>query len=109
MTDAGRGQSGQRPEQRERNRGTSTDDVLDDIRETAGHAAERVNAAAASVGGTLRGAANTLREKSPSGAVGTAADKVAGGLERAGSYLERQDFTQLRGEIENLVRRYPLE
>src|SRR5262245_24645415 len=107
MTDVARGQSSQRPDRRDTE--TSTDDVLDNIRETADHAAEKVSAAAAGVGGRLRGAAQTLREKSPSGAVGTAAGKVAGGLERAGSYLERQDFSELRGELENLVRRYPLE
>jgi len=73
-------------------------------------ASERIEGATSSVGTMLRRAARRLREPSRSESRLLSPRKsVADGLDRAGSYLEREGAGQLRSDVEGLVRSRPLQ
>ena len=58
----------------------------------------------------MKSLANVIREKAPrEGKIGTAATKVAGGLESASDYLQEKKFDHLGEDFRGLVRRYPLQ
>jgi gas vesicle protein len=85
-------------------------DVKDRATAVAGQAAERADAATTTVGTKMQDAAQMLREKAPAeGTLGTAADATAHTLERAGSYLQQQDLTGMRSDLESIIRRHPTE
>jgi hypothetical protein len=84
--------------------------VREQAREMGHQAASRVEQAATTVGERLHGAADTLREKaSQEGPVARAANTVADRLDRVGTYLQDQDLSAVRGDVESLIRRYPFE
>jgi hypothetical protein len=71
-----------------------------------GHKAEDVTAAA---GRGIQSVGEKIREKGPdSGILGTAADKVAGGLESAGKYLEDKNLSGMAEDITGMIRRNPI-
>jgi phage-related protein len=73
---------------------------------TVGHKAEDATAAA---GRGMQNLGSTVRDKAPdSGFLGTAADKVAGGLESAGKYLEDKNLSGMAEDITGLIRRNPI-
>jgi hypothetical protein len=71
---------------------------------------ERVDQATTTVGQKMGDAAGFIREKAPSsGPMAEMAQKVAGGLEQSGSYLQVQSVDDMRSDLEGLVRRYPVQ
>jgi len=85
-------------------------DVKDRATAVAGQAAERADAATTTVGTKMQDAAQLLRERAPAeGTIGTAAGATAQTLERAGSYLQQQDLTGMRSDLESIIRRHPTE
>jgi len=73
---------------------------------TVGHKAEDVTASA---GRGMQNLGEKVREKGPeSGFLGTAADKVAGGLESVGKYLEDKNLSGMAEDITGLIRRNPI-
>jgi len=73
---------------------------------TIGHKAEDVTASA---GRTMQNLGEKVRERGPeSGFLGTATEKVAGGLESAGQYLEDKNLSGMAEDITGLIRRNPI-
>jgi len=76
------------------------------VASTVGHKAEDVTASA---GRGMQNLGERVREKGPeSGFLGTATDKVAGGLESAGKYLEDKNLSGMADDITGLIRRNPI-
>ena len=72
--------------------------------------ADRANTATTTVGEKMSDVAETIRQKAPtSGPIADAADTAADTLQRAGTYLQQQDLSDIRADIEGLIRRHPLE
>jgi hypothetical protein len=85
-------------------------DVKDRAQEIGTQVADRADAATTTVGEKITDVAQTIRERAPAtGTVANAADTAAETLERAGTYLQQQDLTDMRGDLENLIRRYPMQ
>jgi hypothetical protein len=54
--------------------------------------------------------AGTLREKAPqSGVLGSAATRVASGLQTGGEYLREHGMGDMLGDLTGVIRRYPLQ
>jgi ElaB/YqjD/DUF883 family membrane-anchored ribosome-binding protein len=84
--------------------------VADKAQDLGAQAADRADAATTTVGGKMTEVAQTIREKAPvSGPVANVADTAADTLEQAGSYLQQQDLTDMRADLEGLIRRHPIE
>jgi gas vesicle protein len=85
-------------------------DVKDKAQELGSQAADRADAATTVVGEKMSDAAFALRQNAPaSGPLAGAADTAADTLQRAGSYLQEQDLSDMRTDLENLIRRHPVE
>jgi hypothetical protein len=79
-------------------------------REFGATTAKKANEAAPVIGEKVKSLASAIREKAPrEGKIGTAATKVASGLESASDYLQERKFEHLGEDIRGLVRRYPLK
>jgi len=90
------------------------EDVASDVRDRAqqvgSQVADRADAATTTVGERMTEVAQTIREKAPtSGPVADVADTAAHTLERAGTYLQQQDLTDMRADLEGIIRRHPIE
>ena len=84
--------------------------VADQAQKVGSQVADKADAATTTVGEKMTDVAQTIREKSPSsGPVADAADTAAQTLERAGSYLREQDLSDIRADLENIIRRHPIE
>ena len=85
-------------------------DVKDRASEYSAKAAEQADSATTTAGEKLSDVAQTLREKAPAtGTAATVADKTADTLDRAGTYLQNQDVADMRADLENIIRRHPME
>ncbi len=72
--------------------------------------ADRANTATTNVGEKISDVAETIRQKAPtSGPIADAADTAADTLQRAGTYLQQQDLSDIRADLEGLIRRHPIE
>jgi hypothetical protein len=82
--------------------------VVDKTKETAsaiGHKAEDTTHA---VGRGMGALAGSVRDNLPqSGVIGSAASTVAGGMESAGHYLEKEGLQGMGDDVLNLIRRNP--
>ena len=77
--------------------------------EVATEAGRRAEDALSAVGGQMHTLAGTIRQNAPrEGALGTAAEAVAGTLESGSSYLEEHGLGDMTADLEAVVRRYPL-
>jgi len=90
------------------------EDLADDVKERAtqvgSQVADRADAATTTVGERMSDAAQTIRQKAPtSGPLADAADTAADTLQRAGTYLQEQDLSDMRADLEGLIRRHPIE
>jgi ABC-type transporter Mla subunit MlaD len=90
------------------------EDLADDVKERAAQVgsqvADRADAATTAVGERMADAATTIRQKAPSdGPLADAADTAADTLQRAGTYLQEQDLSDMRADLEGLIRRHPIE
>ena len=73
-------------------------------------AVDRADDATTTVGEKMTDAAQAIRERAPAtGTVGNVADTAATTLERAGTYLQQQDLADMRSDLENIIRRHPIE
>src|SRR5262245_57978426 len=71
---------------------------------------EKAEDAVSAVGSGMSSLAGTIREKGPHGGfLGTAASKVASGLETGGEYLREQGLSGMFEDVTALVRRYPIQ
>ena len=85
-------------------------DLADQAQKVGSQVADKADAATTTVGEKMTDVAQTIREKAPtSGPVADAADTAAETLERAGSYLREQDLSDIRADLEGLIRRHPIE
>jgi hypothetical protein len=72
--------------------------------------AKEIDKAAAVAGEKLSSAAELLRQKAPrEGRIATAATAVAELLGKTGSYLQEQGYSGSIEEVENLIRRCPVQ
>jgi len=79
---------------------------VQDAAHTAGQKAED---ATASLGGTLKSAADRVRENAPrEGMLGRGAEAFASTLERGGDYLRDKNLTGMADDMTELIRRNPL-
>jgi len=84
--------------------------VADQAQKIGSQVADKADAATTTVGEKMTDVAQTIREKAPtSGPVADAADTAAETLERAGTYLREQDLTDIRADLEGIIRRHPIE
>jgi len=84
--------------------------VADKAQQFGTQVADKADAATTTVGEKLTDVAQTIRDNAPtSGPVADAADTAAETLQRAGTYLREQDLTDIRGDLEGLIRRHPIE
>jgi hypothetical protein len=87
--------------------------AVDVAEEKVAKVGEKVNdnldSAMTSVGGQMNTLAQTVREKAPEGKVGDVAYTAADALERGGRYLQDADTSMVRSDLENIIRRYPME
>jgi ElaB/YqjD/DUF883 family membrane-anchored ribosome-binding protein len=72
-------------------------------------ASEKIDSAMTSVGEQMQNAAKTVRENAPEGKIGDVAQSAASALERSGRYLREADTEAVRNDLEDLIRRYPIE
>ena len=85
-------------------------DVKERATQVGSQVADRADAATTTVGERMTDAAETIRQKAPaSGPLADAADTAADTLQRAGTYLQEQDLSDMRADVEGLIRRHPIE
>ena len=89
------------------------DQVKDTGQQAAAVATEKADQGIDKAADAAQGLADTLREKAtalPGGETTTdLAYQAASGLERGADYLRDKDVTALRGDLEDLIRRYPTQ
>ena len=84
--------------------------VADKAQDLGAQAVDRADAATMTVGGKMSDAAQTIRDNAPaSGPIANVAETAADTLERAGSYLQEQDLSDIRSDLEGIIRRHPVE
>jgi len=84
--------------------------AADKAQDLGQQAVDRADDATTTVGGKMTDAAQAIREHAPaSGTIGNVADTAATTLERAGTYLQQQDLTDMRADLENIIRQHPIE
>lgn len=85
-------------------------ELADQARERTQQVAAKAEEGRQVAGEKLSAAAQALREHAPASGQGAqVAEKAADTLERAGSYLQEQDLREIRHDLEDLIRRHPLE
>jgi methyl-accepting chemotaxis protein len=84
--------------------------VKDKAQDIGQQAADRADDATTTVGEKMSDVAQTIRERAPSsGTLGNVADTAATTLDRAGTYLQQQDLGDMRADLEDIIRRHPIE
>lgn len=77
---------------------------------SAGHEAHnRADTAMSRSGDNLQKLSANLRAQRPDGPAGRFVDQAAGALDRSGQYLQRATPTDVRGDLEQVMRQHPLE
>jgi len=84
-------------------------DVKDKASDLSAQASDKASAAMTSTGERIEQLGHTVREYAPEGKVGDLATSAASALERSGSYLKEADLSDVRGDLESLIRRHPVE
>jgi len=84
--------------------------AVDKAQDLGAQAVDRADAATTTIGGKMSDAAQTIRDNAPtSGPVANAAVSAADTLEQAGNYLQTQDLSDIRADLEGIIRRHPVE
>ena len=84
--------------------------AMDKAQDIGQQAADKADAATTTVGEKMTDVAQTIRQKAPAtGTAANVADTAADTLERAGTYLQQQDLNDMRADLENIIRRYPVQ
>lgn len=81
----------------------------DKASEVGSQAADKLDSAMTSAGTQMDNLAQKVIEKAPEGPLGDAAINAAGALERGGRYLQQADVESIRGDLEGIIRRRPIE
>jgi hypothetical protein len=68
----------------------------------------RVDSATTAAGQRMEDMAQMLRDRAPEGRMGELAMGAADALKRGGDYLEHANPEMMRGDLEDLIRRYPM-
>ena len=85
-------------------------DLKDQAQEAGAVAAAKADDAMTATGDQMQSFAQTIREKAPTeGRVGEVAQQAATALERGGTYLQQSDLNGVRDDLEQIVRRYPVQ
>jgi len=83
--------------------------VADKANQYATAAGDKADSAVESFGGTMKSAANTLRQNLPDkGVFGDASESVAGALESGGKYLEDKGLSGIGGDMTEVIKKYPV-
>lgn len=78
-------------------------------RKFAENVGEKADSGVASVGSTMRGWGDSIRENAPSsGILGSASGQVADTLRNTGRYLEKQGLSGMGEDITTVIRRNPV-
>ena len=84
--------------------------VADKAQDLGTQAVNQADAATTTVGEKMTDVAQTIRDNAPtSGPIANAAGTAADTLEQAGSYLKEQDLSEMRADVEGIIRRYPVQ
>ena len=83
-------------------------DVTDEAQKFTKNVAQQTGKAVTQVGEGMSNLAGTIRERSPSGVIGSATGSVADSLESSGHYLAERDLGEMTDDFTNLVRKYPV-
>lgn len=83
--------------------------AADKANELGAQAADSADAAMTSTGQSIQNLAQTVRQNAPTGKVGEYAQTTADALEKSGQYLKQHNIEDVRGDLEALIRRRPVE
>jgi hypothetical protein len=84
--------------------------VSDKVSDTSAAIAQKASQASSKLSNKIDDVAHKLRDSVPEdGRFGSAASTVATGLERTGQYLRDNDLRSLGGDLQGVVRRYPVQ
>lgn len=80
-------------------------ELQENIQHAAGQGIDKAASAAEGLAGTLREKADQL----PGDRTTELAQQAAGGLERGAEYLRDADLNNVRGDVETMIRKYPVQ
>jgi hypothetical protein len=105
---------GQKAQETASTLGHKAKDMASNVAEKAQHlasnVAEKAGDAISAAGSGMTSLAGTLREKGPqSGVLGSAASRVASGLQTGGEYLREHGMGDMLSDLTGVIRRYPLQ
>lgn len=86
-----------------------TENITDKASEIGDQASVKADAAMSATGAKMETLAQTVRENAPAGKVGDFATTAANALERGGNYLQASDLSDVQGDLEQIIRRRPVE
>lgn len=87
----------------------ATQDVRRKAQETAQRSGDTIDQAMTQSGTQMTQLAQTMRERRPEGKIGEMTTATADALERSGRYLQDHDLNDVRGDVEGMIRRYPIQ
>lgn len=83
--------------------------VTEKAEEGAAYAGQKVESAAASVGGALKSMGDSVRHNGPhDGVAGSVSSSMAGTLESTGEYLQTHGLGDAAEDLTNVIRRHPV-
>ncbi len=77
--------------------------------EVATAAADKAEQAMTATGERMSTLAQTVREKAPEGPIGDLAMNTASALEQGGTYLRESNLSDVRSDLEVMIRHHPIE
>lgn len=83
--------------------------ITDKASEIGDQASDKADAAMSVTGAKMETLAQTVRQNAPAGKVGEYATTAANALERGGNYLQASDLSDVQLDIEQIIRRRPVE
>lgn len=83
--------------------------ITDKASEIGDQASDKADAAMSATGAKMETLAQTVRQNAPAGKVGEYATTAANALERGGNYLQASDLSDVQLDIEQIIRRRPVE
>jgi vacuolar-type H+-ATPase subunit H len=87
----------------------ATKNVVQRAEDMASAAKQKADDTISNVGDKMTALADTLRERAPSGVLGSAAGTVAGPLEAGGHYLQEHGLGDMAEDLNGLIHRYPVQ
>jgi len=86
-----------------------TGNITDKASEIGDQASDKADAAMSATGAKMETLAQTVRQNAPAGKVGEYATTAANAIERGGNYLQASDLSDVQIDIEQIIRRRPVE